>query len=244
MKRKLSVIDPASALRGAGPESFERLARTARTGSSPHRGLIMITLTLASRAVSVCVPPSGQAELLNALECARLWVNAKAGLDDARRARALCFGAVGAIENLTADAVNQAKKCLPQAATTPLDPHADHVVERYVRLAAHFAVSAVCHCLDALKAPDAALEVLEDVKGARAYQLTGLGPARHAAFRNAALNQAAWEAARNPGEDGHTLAAQIFHEYLGGRWRAHADAVAREHHTFITWALSAREATG
>jgi hypothetical protein len=134
---------------------------------------------------------------------------------------------------------------LSGGAACPLDPHADHVVDRYAGLAAHFTTSAVCHALDSVKDPKAALHVLEDVEGARSYQAAGLGAARHAAFRKAAWGQATWEAERTHNENAEalkmSLGVQIFHEYLGGRWRAHADAERLKNSQFLRWAVSGQK---
>lgn len=241
-QRRLQVVDPSQELRGAGPPAFERLARSASPGSPAHRGLVAIATTLASRAASTSVPPSAQVDLIAALETARLWVCRRATEKEVRAARARCFQAVTGIEELTSQAVSRANAHLGQTASTPLDHHADHVVDRYARLAAHFSVSAVCHSLDSVETPSAALEVLGDVEGARAYQLAGLGSARNPAFRKAAWDQAEWEAVRPPRTETAMIAVQVFHEYLGGRWRRHADALRIETESFLRWALSARAA--
>lgn len=241
-KRRLAVIEPTLQLRGLGPPAFERLARRAVIDSPVHRGLVVICASLARRATQIAIPPSGQIELMTALETARLWVIGAASREDVARARAHCFGAVSAIEELTSRAILAAREHLPKVKGTPLDTHADHVVDRYARLGAHFAVSAVCHALDAVAQPIAALEVPGDVEGSLAYQRSGLGSARHAAFRHAAWDQAQWEASRPPSTDVKMLSVQIFHEYLGGRWKAHAESVSLEHDAFLTWALSAKAA--
>lgn len=243
-RRRLQVVDQAEELRGSGPPAFERLARTASPGSAGHRGLIAICTTLASRAATTCVPPSAQVELAAALETTRRWILDSATAGEVRSARARCFQAVSGIEAITSEAVLRAQAHLEKRAASPLDPHADHVVSRYARLAAHFSVSAVCHSLDAIDTPKAALEVLTDVEGARAYQLVGLGSARHPAFRKAAWDQAEWEASRPPRSDPAMLAVQVFHEYLGGRWRRHADSLRLETESFLSWALEARAARG
>jgi hypothetical protein len=88
-----------------------------------------------------------------------------------------------------------------------------------------------------------ALRVLQDIEGARAYQATGLGSARHTAFRKAAWDQAAWEAERAAGEAPEqqlSLGVQVFHEFLGGRWRAHADAERLKMNEFVDWALGGK----
>jgi hypothetical protein len=181
-------------------------------------------------------------DLTTALETSRLWIRGEAKVTEIKSARARCFQAVSGIEEITSQAVTRAQAHLGQPTTSPLDPHADHVVDRYARLAAHFSVSAVCHSLDAVETPSIALEVLGDVEGARAYQLAGLGSARHPAFRKAAWDQAEWEASRPPRADASMIAVQVFHEYLGGRWRKHADALHLESEAFLNWALSAQAA--
>lgn len=242
---RLSVVEPGDQLVGGGPPAFERLARLAAPDSSDHRGVVMIAATLAARSVSTCVPPSAQAELHGHLASAFAWVRHEGSEKDVLSARATCFGAVSAIEDLTKKAVRKAQEHLKQEASCPLDPHADHVVERYAGLGAHFTVSAVCHALDSVKEPQSAISVLEDVEGARCYQAAGLGAARHAAFRKAAWGQASWEAERTRSgspELKMSLGVQIFHEYLGGRWRAHADSERMKNSEFLLWALSGRRA--
>jgi hypothetical protein len=144
--------------------------------------------------------------------------------------------------------VEKARVQLSQGPATPLDSHADHVVLRYAKLAAHFSTSAVCHALDAVSEPATALEVMQDVEGARAYQAAGLGAARHAAFRAAAWDQASWESSRpgavNSDAARSAIAVQVFHEYLGGRWRAHADVERGANTEFIKWALSGSQTRG
>lgn len=239
---RLSVVEAGEELRGSAPPSFERLARRAAVESKEHRGVVVIASTLAARCVSTCVPPSVQAQLRASLEPAFLWVRNQASPKDAQAARAACFGAVSAFEAATKKAIVGAKPHLSGrgAPSLPLDPHADHVVARYAGLSAHFTVSAVCHALDAVTDPTSAPRVLQDIEGARAYQATGLGSARHPAFRKAAWDQANWEAERASGqspEHRSSLGVQVFHEYLGGRWRAHADAERLKTSEFVAWAL-------
>lgn len=240
-KRRLTLVAEEDRLRGKAPQRFERLSRTAVVGTSEHRGVVHIVATLAGRCARLSVPPSAQLELLEGIAATELWIHGRASERQVRDARARCFQAVSGIEKLTIHAVKRANEHLSSVGKTELDHHADHVVERYARLAAHFSTSAVCHVLDAIADPKVAPEVLQDIEGARAYQATGLGAARHPAFRKAAWDQAAWEASRpgqvsNP-EQGASLALQVFHEYLGGRWRNHADAERFEHARFIDWAL-------
>jgi hypothetical protein len=98
--------------------------------------------------------------------------------------------------------------------------------------------------LDATLDPAATLHVPGDVAGALAYQAAALGSARHSAFQKAAIDQAAWELERHPETDPQgsgALSLLVFHEYLGARWRSHAD-LQREHiWSFVAWALRGRD---
>jgi hypothetical protein len=245
---RLRVISDEETLEGKSPPDFERISRLAPVGSSDHRGVVHIAVTLASRTVTATVPPSAQQELTCGISAARLWLEGKSSEAEIKKARSRCFQAVVGIEGLTAQAVRTASQHLAAPGQTALDHHANHIVERYARLGAHFAVSAVCHLLDAISDPKQAPEVLQDIEGALAYQATGLGAARHPAFRKAAWDQAEWEASRpgqegSPGEQRSALAIQVFHEYLGGRWRIHADSQRLAHQSFVSWALSGRKAS-
>lgn len=241
-RRRLALVGADEQLQGKGPTHFERLARSASQGSAEHIGVVAIAVSLASRSARTCVPPTAQAELMAGLEVARLWLKQRATAGDVLGARARVFQAVTAIEEMTARAIDKARAQLTPGPQTPLDAHADHVVERYARLAAHFATSGVCHALDAVSESAVALEVMQDVEGARAYQAAGLGAARHPAFRAAAWDQASWESSRpgavNSNAARSAIAVQVFHEYLGGRWRVHADAERAASSAFIEWAVS------
>lgn len=236
----LPLVAPGEELKGETPAEFERLLRRAIPESPEHRGLIMIVATLTRRAVTHCVPPSTSKILLRGLESAFAWAAGNDSAAPARLQRAACFSALPVVEKATVDAVTAAQKLRPKSETV-LDVHADQVVLRYASLAAHFATSAVCHSLDAIERPEAAAEVPRDIAGARAYQLAGFGSARNPEFRLRALEQAEWEAARETSKSmGHRmseLAPQIFHEYLGARWRAHSAAERLYADEFIAWAM-------
>jgi hypothetical protein len=187
--------------------------------------------------------------LLDALELLRTHLRLSpaarsAQLPTLHSARARCFQAAPAIEDATALAVGRAQghlthdngHAVPQ---TALDHHAAHVIDRYARLSAHHACAAACHALDAAATPTLALEVLEDARGALSYQRTALGAARQAALRAAALDQAQWERSRlRAHEPTDALAVQIFHEYLGGRYKAYVDSERLAQDQFIRWALA------
>lgn len=249
-RRHLGLVHAGEELTGKGPSDFERLARSCHIHSQDHLGVLAIALALAERTVVACVAPSVKSELLSGLyvlrEHLRMSNPREHSLMQIEQARARCFQAAPVIERTTVEAVRAARAPLessrPELANrSALDAHADHIVERYVRLAAHFACAATCHALDTVQTPSIALEVLEDTRGARAYQLTGLGAARQPALRAAAIDQAGWEHARLSHDQSEaSLTVQVFHEYLGGRYRNYADAEAIQQEQFIRWAISGR----
>ncbi len=251
---KLSLVAPGEELTGAGPADFERLGRTAKPRSTDHIGLIAISVTLAQRAARVCVPPSAQSELGTALSTAQGWVRSLAqhrnpGVDErsARENRARLFSALPAIEQATARAIQKACAELHHPSEAGLDQHAKLTTLRFCRLAAHHATAAVCHCLDALEKPAEALHIPSDSAGALAYQAAALGSARHRTFRQAAVEQARWESAHAGDVEPHGsqgLALFIFHEYLGARWKSHADLQRQLGDEFIAWAMSGRASPG
>lgn len=240
MKSRLTLVSPLDQLRGAGPTEWERLVRTAEIGSPDHAGVVHVCITLADRAVRVCVAPSAQPPLLEGLEFARKWIRQTSKVDPVKKARALCFSASSAVEDVTEAAVTRAQSHLPRDPPTGIDRHADHVVARFARLAAHHAAAAVCHTLDCVSDPPRALDVPSDAMGARAYQAACFGSARHQEFRLAAVQQAEWEGARSREANIPSLCVQVFHEYLGAQWRAAADVFTVQHNELILWALSGR----
>lgn len=240
-KRRLSVVAPGDQLTGIAPVELERAARSCRPGDATHRGLLRVSATLARRAVLGSVAPSVRSELLGGLELLEAWTRGKTGERELRDRRALCFSAAVLIEKKTVDAVLEAQKHLGAQRKTSLDAHADLVLRRYVALGAHCATSAVVLSLDAVAEPVRVTEVPQQVLASRAYQATGLGSVRHGEFRAKAWEQAEWEAAREgaPSEHGTAaLALQVFHEYLGARWKSYADSERLVQRDFIEWAMS------
>lgn len=252
-RRGLHLVQAEEVLTGKGPAEFERLARTCAVDGPAHVGVLAVCVTLARRAARACVVPSLQFSLFEGLGALQKHLR----LDHLQRAkhiaelskaRARCFQAAPAIEDATARAVTTAQKQLgggeggvsgPQ---TALDDHVVHVIERYTRLSAHHACAATCHALDAATSPAVALDVLEDTRGALAYQMTALGAARQLPLRAAALDQAQWERDRLRSELNVTaLSLQIFHEYLGGRYRAYVEHERASQDRFIRWALAMDE---
>jgi hypothetical protein len=125
--------------------------------------------------------------------------------------------------------------------------HAAGVVERYVALAVHHALSAALLCCDAATEPAVALELPAEVAAALAYRNTGLGPARSEELRRAALHNAHWEATTLSASSKHGEAAlllQLWHEYLGVHWKNHVDAQRLYLEQFLEWAFSGSAAPG
>ncbi len=247
MRRRLALIAPSEELTLIAPPELERAARGARPGDATHRGLIFLGSTLARRAVLGSVAPSVRRELLLGLDAAESWARGNANERSIRDARTQCFGAAPVIEQKTVEAVDKAQPHLGTQRKTGLDAHATHVVRRYVALGAHCATSAVVFTLDAVSEPAKLTEVPQQIVAARAYQATGLGAARHGEFRASAWERAEWEAAREGALGDHGvegLAFQVFHEYLGARWKSYADAERAVGYAFIAWALSGRPLAG
>lgn len=251
VKRGLSLVQKEDILTGKGPQVFERMARTCSPQDERHVGILAICAAVARRATRACVVPSLQGPLLQALDLLRTHLRLSpseraAQLPALNSARARCFQAAPAIEDATALAVGQAQGHLTRdsgqaAPETALDHHAAHVIDRYARLSAHHACAAACHALDAAATPALALEVLEDARGALSYQRTALGAARQVALRAAALDQAQWESSRlRAHQHADALAVQIFHEYLGGRYKTYVDSERLAQDQFICWALGDR----
>jgi hypothetical protein len=254
-RRHLALISDQDRLTGKGPIDFERLIRGIEPHSNDHVGVLAICATLAQRAIASCTAPSCQTELMRSLTALRRHLRhtaseRKSQLKGLNLERAACFQAAPMVEESTLKALQnpQAKLRSTSHQETPLDAHAEHIVERYIRLAAHFACAALCHALDAAEDPAMALNVLEDVRGARAYQLTGLGAARQPALRAAAFDQATWEHSRlskaphnATGGAQSSLALQVYHEYLGGRYRDYIESERLSQEHFIQWALAGRK---
>lgn len=242
-RRRLALIAPSEELTLIAPPELERAARSARAGDPTHRGLLLLSATLARRAVLSSVAPSVRGELVAGLDAAESWARGHSSERALRDARARCFGAVPVIEQKTVEAVDKAEAHLGTQRKTGLDAHAARVVRRYMALGAHCAASAVVFTLDGASEPTKLTEVPQQLVAARAYQATGLGAARHGEFRARAWEQAEWESAREGAAPDHGvegLSLQVFHEYLGARWKSYADAERAVGYAFIDWALSGR----
>lgn len=245
--RRLRIVLPDHELSGHAPHVFERLTKVSAPGSGEHRALVAVAHALVQSAVARCLPPSARRELGSALAIVEGFVTGRlsrtATSQAARDARATAFSALAHLEARTVAAVMQAEAQQP-ARTTPteLAEHASHTLRRFVGLSVHHTVAALCHALDAIDTPAPALAVPSDVCGALAYSRTALGSARNPEFQAAAIEQARFEYDRSPQDDTSPLRAlqvQVFHEYLGARWRAHADEERHSTGEFIAWALSA-----
>lgn len=240
--RGLRVVLPEHELQGHAPLVYERLAKVARPGSAEHRGIVAIALALARHAVTRCLPPSARTHLVPAFATLEAFAsgNIPSGAKAARDARALAFSALPSIESQAKSAVERASQAMLAGRVGAIHDHAEHTLARFVGLSVHHAVAAACHALDAIEAPEPVLAVPSDACGALAYSRTALGSVRNPEFQEAAVNQARWEHERAARERSVPLGAleiQIFHEYLGARWRAHADQERRTSDEFIAWAL-------
>lgn len=240
---RLPLVAPRDELSGAHPLEFERLARSLTPSSPDHQGMIRVVVTLARTAVTPCVPPSWAKTLHEALDGAWSWSLGEISAGSVRTLRSQCFAALPLIEKAAVQALERSGQ-LTQTGSSPFSQHSHHSALRYVSLAAHFATSAVCHSLDAIEKPAVAIEVPPDVAGARAYLKTGLGSARNPELSERAQAQAKWEAQREIsqrlGQTEAALSLQIFHEYLGARWRALATSERQLLDAFLRWALSGR----
>ena len=239
-KRRLALVGAADELLGIAPPALERAARSCAVGDRTHRGLLFLCATLARRAVTLCLPPKARGELLRGLDAVDGWARDTQSASVVRTLRGECFGAAPVIERQTVEVVEAATAQLPPQRKTGLDAHAAHVVRRHVALSAHYTVSAVVLCLDAVERPAACAEVPQQSVGARAYQTSGLGAARFGEFRAKAWEQAEWEAAREGATADHSveaLALQVFHEFLGVRWKNQADLESLAQRDFIQWVL-------
>lgn len=236
---RLPLIAPGSELVGAAPAGLERAARTCEAGDRTHRGLVFLAAHLARHALSACAPPDSTAAVASALAVAEGWCSGATNAESAARARSDAFVAATVVERRTAESVERALSTLPRRKATPLDAHADHVAVRHARLGATHACGAVLLVLDAVAAPPESALVVQQAAGALAYRSTGLGSARSSELRAAAWEAAEWEAERGAGGRGAVkgLAVELFHEFLGARWKDHSDAFRLHLSEFAEWAL-------
>jgi len=246
--RRLSLVLPEHELPGHAPALFERLAKRARPGSTEHRGLLAVAQALAREAAWSCLPPSARKELQPAFSLVESIVAGRTTFESAaplaRGARASTFAALPTLEQLTRAAVSQAAEVQAAGPRTSLTEHAGHTLGRWLGLSVHHAVAAVCRTLESIESAEHALTVPSDASGALAYGRTALGSARSPAFQAAAIEQARFEHERAGSAEPALRAAleiQIFHEYLGARWRAHADQARLIQAEFIAWALQPLE---
>jgi len=240
-QRRLQVVLPEHELTGHAPLVYERLTKVGRPGSPEHRGLLAIARTLGGQAAARCLPPSARASLAPAFVALEEFVRGgHPRSQSVRDVRANTFALLPSLEAQTQNAVARAAQVAPSGPTTALHEHAQHTLGRFLGLSVHHTVAALCHALDALENPEAALPVPSDTCGALAYSRTALGSARNPEFQAAALEQARFERERSSSQQAppeSALQVQIFHEYLGARWRAHADQERRLSDEFIAWAL-------
>lgn len=241
--RRLSVVDPGDVLSGVAPVAFERASKLCAAGDATHRGLLRVAAQIADHGLRRIVAPSGRSTLVAGLQAASDWATHDQDLKQVRRQRSECYSALAAIEATTLRAVRASVAAAPER-PSPLEAHAETVVWRYLRLAVRLTVEAVVLTLDGVTTPAQLAAVVQHVAAARAYQTTALGAARQPEFRLRAEQQAALEA-EQLGDASHApevLALQIFHEYLGVRWKVLHDAERGYLDEFVSWALKGSNA--
>ena len=242
MRRGLQLIAAEDTLNGEASAFLERFARKLKVDSAQHIGWLAFLNTITPSGYRGALPPSVRGELDAAHAVLHSYIRGRATLHALKKARSDAFNGANAAEQKAITSVLAAQRHLETNPNTLLDTHALRVVERYAGLAAHHAVAAICHCLDAAEEPAKGLRVLADISASRAYQAAGLGAARHFAFRVSALEQAEWELTRKnkktSKEEILPLAGQIFHEYLGARWKSHQQVEVFRIEEFARWALA------
>ena len=208
-----------------------------------HQGLVRIAASLARHGLRRTVAPSARAPLVAGLDALDSWARGRLDGRQLGKLRSDCFQAIPAVERATLEAMRQSLAVELPRARTLLDEHADRVVWRYVRLAVRLAADAVILTLDGMASAPTLASVVQQVAAARAYQGVGLGAARQTELRERAVEQAAFEV-RGLEVDAHSeaaLALQVWHEYMGVRWKVLHDAERAYVDQFVGWALSGSE---
>lgn len=239
--RRLPLVASGDQLSGAAPAAFERQLRRARLGDPEHRGSLFVVLSLCGDTLRTTLPPSARALLEPALEAGFRYCRGETDGKEAGAARSLVYSRRREIDEKL---VGVLERALPNpAAAAPLARHARHVALRHGSLAGYFGVAALCHALDGVHTTELVLESLKDQVGARAYLRTGLGGAKSSELLARAEEQARFEREREtllelPAHE--TLTLQIFHEYLGARYRAFAEEERARSDAILEWAIAGR----
>lgn len=223
--------------------ALERAARTCGAGDATHRGLVHLAAELARHAVRACTPPSAHADLWAPLAVSEEWAAGRADELAVRKARSDAFAATVAVERRTVEAVRSMLAGAVRKKVTLLDEHADKVVVRHAGLAAAHACGAALLALDAVSSPADAALAPQQVAGALAYRSTALGIARSPQLRERACELAEWETGRQgtpPDHGAGALAIQLFHEFLGARWKDVSDGERLALLELAGWALQGR----
>lgn len=239
----LRLLQPGDELSGVASPALERAARTCALGDATHRGVVHLASELARHALRACAPPSAHADMLAPLAVAEEWLAGRADEHAVRRARSEAFAAALGVERRTVEAVRGLVAATVRAKVTPLDDHADRVVVRHAGLAAAHACGAALLALDAVSTPAEAMLGPQQVAGALAYRSTALGIARSPQLRERACELAEWELGRQGTSPEHgtgALAIQLFHEFLGARWKDVSDGERLALLELADWALGGR----
>ncbi len=241
-RTRLTLVSAGEALTGVAPVAFERTGKLCRMGDAMHRGLLTTTTTIVRYGLRRLVAPSARARLLSALELCLSSEFDKPGLRTIASERDALYATMKQVEEATLSAVRLSIEGAPRLQRGALPTHAESVVFRYLRLSARQASEAVLMTLDGVSQPELLAHVVQHVAGACAYQATALGAARQPDLLERAQAQARFECDELAGAEHseEVLALQVFHEYLGVRWKVLHDAERAYLDEFIRWALGGR----
>lgn len=238
-KHRLRLVRSEDTLTGSAPLALERAAKRCVAGDATHRGLLRVAAVVARHGLRRVVAPSARPPLVEALETVEAWANGTGDLKRVRRKRAECFGQARATEETTLKAVRVSLQ-RPNESKSQLSTHAESVLWRYLRLAVRLAVDSVVLTLDAATEPPKLAETVQQIAGALAYQATALGAARQVELMTSAEEQAHFEVHELGGSQHapQLLALQVYHEYLGVRWKVLHDAERAYIEQFVDWATA------
>lgn len=226
-KRRLPVLQLEDRLSGKASPALETRLRALEPGALATTKALLVACEVATETVRSCVAPSVHDTLVELLESVADLARRRSSARVPPSLRSQLATIDDAARRATVEAVRKARGRSPAPDTvTLLDPHADSVVLRHVALAATHACTSVQIVVDAVEAPRALVGLPLQAAGAVAYRNCALGLARDAKFRRLVCEHAELEQEQAPIAELSTgaVAIQLFHEYVGARWKDHCDA--------------------